>query len=269
MALPAPKLTGVHGVLQLPDAAPSDPGRDSLFMEAINGEFPNTLNHQMMPADAPPQAPYLVFASSSSQLALSAAQADFEVRFYGEYLDDFGRGLEYVERKMGAVRAAYEAASLVPANVGLVSTFHFAGEDIGGLRPAIHILRNLLRAEVEPDDAIQDAVAKVALRVRDTYFVNLTVSNYEERRLERPIMPGMGPIRIRPWEGTVYEVGLELGLDINNNLEAQVNRKDPVVTDEGIHAVTQLLKDVGDRIGPAFAETGQVSVDALTTGATP
>lgn len=50
----------------------------------------------MLPAEAPPQSPHLILGSSSSQLAISVAQADFEVRFYGDYLDDIARGLEYV-----------------------------------------------------------------------------------------------------------------------------------------------------------------------------
>lgn len=148
--------------------------------------------------------------------------------------------------------------------VGLIATFHFSGDEIAGTTPARHIELNLLRTDIEPEEALQDAVAKVALRVRDTYFVSFTLSNYEERRLERPLMPGMGPIRVRPWEGEVEDLGLELVLDINNNLEARTKREDPVVTDDGVHAVTKLLRDIGETIGPEFAETGRVSVEALT-----
>jgi len=57
----------------------------------------------------------------------------------------------------------------------------------------------------------------------------------------------MGPIRVRPWEGKVYEVGLEpLALDVNNNLEAPDestgSRGD---AKRGVHAVTQLLRGRG------------------------
>lgn len=223
------------------------------------------VTHQLLPPEAPPQAPYLVMTSSSSQVAISAAQADFQVPFYGDYLGDFRRGLEFVERKLRAVRTGYEAAGLTPTMVGLIATLHFPGDDFDGVTPAIHVHRNLLRTTVDEEDAVQDAVAKVAVRVRDTYFVNLTLSNYEERRIERPLIPGAGAIRVRPWEGRIEETGLELVLDINNHLEARTQREDPVVTDAGIAALVRLLREVGERGGPEFAETGTVSVEALTT----
>lgn len=264
MPLPSPRFIQAHGVLGLPNAVPIDRARDEVFIRAVKSEFPNVLTHQLLPPDAPPTAPYLVLASSSAQLAVSVAQADFQVRFYADYVDDFPRGLEFVERKLRAIRAGYEAAELLPAMVGLIATFHFAGDEIDGMSPARYIQRNLLRTEIEPEDALQDAVAKVALRVRDTYFVNLTLSNYEERRIERPVILGLGPTRVRAWEGEIQEVGLELVLDINNNLEARTKREDPVVTDDGIHAVAELLRQIGGAVGPGFADTGRVSVEALS-----
>ena len=268
MPLPTPRLVRAQAVLALPVPTPPDQEREKRFIGAVKGEFPNVLTHQLLPSDAPPQAPRLVLASSSAQVAVSAAQADFQVAFYGDYLDDFGRGLEFVERKLMSIRSGFEAADSTPTTVGLIATFQFRADDIEGLSPALHIQRNLLRVQIDSDDMLQDAVAKVAVRVRDTYFVNLTLSNYEERRLERPVMPGMGPIRVRLWEGRVESVGLELMLDINNNLEAQVKRDDPVVTDEGIRAVARLLRETGESVGPQFAETGRVSVEALAAGST-
>lgn len=170
---------------------------------------------------------------------------------------------------MRVIRAGYEVLGQAPAMVGLIATLHFSGEELDGLTPARHILNNLLTTDVEPEDAVQDAVARIAVRLRDTYFVTLALSNYEERSLERPILPGMGPIRIRPWEGRVADVGLELVIDINNNLEAQTQREDPVVTDEGIGAVTSLLREVALTTGAQFAETGRVSVKALTASSAP
>jgi hypothetical protein len=269
MPLPSPRFVHAHGVLSLPVGRVLDSARTEFFSRAVRGEFPNLLTHQVLPQDAPPNTPHLVLASSSSQLAVSAAQADFQVRFYGDYLDDVARGLEYVDRKMQAIRAGYEAAGLPPALVGLIATFHFSGEDFEGLSAAEHIQQHLLRTEIDTQDAIQDAMAKVALRVRDSYFVNLQVTNYEERRLERPVFPGMGPIRVRPWEGTVEDIGLELTIDINNNLEARTKREDPVVTEDGIRAVTQLLRETGTTTGPEFAESGRVSVSALAASSTP
>ena len=92
----------------------------------------------------------------------------------------------------------------------------------------------------------------MAIRLRDTYYVNFTLSNSEARALERPIMPGALMV-IRGWEGRLDDVGLELAVDINNNLEARVAQRDPEVTLDGLRAVTGLLRDVATSSGPAFA----------------
>ena len=228
-------------------------------------EFPNILNRQFLPAEVPPPTPHLTLASSSAQLALSAAQADFEVRFYGRYLNEIEQGLEYVRRKMLAVLGGFGALDAQVAMVGLIATLRFSFRETED-SPAAHILRTHLRTDVDPRE-VQDAVARVAVRVRDTYFVNLNLSNYEARVLERPVMPGM-PVRFRPWEGRLEDTGLELTLDINNGLEARTQQDDPVVTEDGLVAVTNLLREVCLSTGPAFAETGAVAVETLTASST-
>lgn len=260
MPLPKPTLTLAHGVLGLRDVVFSDGGRDEGFIAAVRGEFPNVLNRVSLPREAPPNAPHLTLASTSSQLAVSSVQADFEVRFYGDYLEDIGRGLEYVERKLTTVLSGFDAIGAEVSTIGLIATLHFsyAGRQE---RPVDHILQTHLRTAVDPA-GVQDAVARVALRLRDTYFVNLTLSNYETRSLERPLMPGL--LRVRGWEGRVEDHGLELGLDVNNNLEGRTLQHDPEVTLDGVRAVASLLRDVATDSGPTFAETGEVSVERLT-----
>ena len=113
---------------------------------------------------------------------------------------------------------------------------------------------------------MQDAQVKLALKVRETYFAGLTLNNYELRKFERPIMPGITELRIRPWEGRVDETGLELVLDINNNLEARTKQADPEVTSEGVGAVVSLLREIATRVGPEFAETGSLSLERLEAG---
>ena len=260
LPLPEPTLILVHGVLGLRDVVVADPGRDEAFIAAVRSEFANTLSRVSLPREAPPNTPHLTLASTSSQLAVSSIQADFEVRFYGEYIDDVSRGLEYVERKLTTVLSGFEAVGMAVATIGLIGTLHFsyAGREE---RPVDHILQRHLRTVVEPEQ-VQDAVARVAVRLRDTYFVNLTLSNYETRTLERPLMPGL--LRIRGWEGRVEDHGLELVLDVNNNLEGRTLGRDPEVTFDGVRAVTSLLRDVATTSGPTFAETGELSVERLT-----
>ncbi len=261
LPLHGPTLIAAHGVFGLREYRPRDGGRDAAFLAAVRSEFPNVLNHVNLPAEAPPNAPHLTLASSSSQLAVSSVQADFEVRFYGDYLNDIGRALEYVERKLAAVFVGFQAVDAPIALIGLIGTMNFSFADRED-RPVDHILQTHLRTAVDPAE-VQDAVARVAVRLRDTYFLNLTLSNYERRNLERPIMPG-APLRIRPWEGRVDDTGLELAIDINNNLEARAQQRDPDVTIDGIRAVTNLLRNVATASGPMFADTGELSTESLT-----
>lgn len=234
-----------------------------MFIAAVRQEFPNVINRTFLPIETPPTTPSLTLASTSSQLALSIVQADFEVRFYGDYLTDIERALEYVERKLDAALRGLASIDVPVGTVGLIGTLHFSlpEEDES---PALHILRTHLRTSVD-ESSVQDALARVAVRVRDTYFVTLTVSNYELRVLEQPIMPGMQLIRMRPWEGRLDDAGLELVLDINNNLEARASGNETRVTAEGIRAVTRLLREIATSTGPTFAETGSISVVDLTT----
>ena len=265
VALPAPTFASAQAVIAFADAASRDPLRDEKLIQAVKAEFPNVINRQLLPPEAPPPVPHLTLASTSSQLALSSTQVDFQVRFYGDYQSDLDQALEYLGRKLSAIRAGLVASDTSPSTIGLIGVFNFSGEEFDGEGPAGYILRTHLRTEVDRN-SLQDAVARVGIKVRDTYFVTLTISNYEFRVLERPIMPGMQAIKVHPWEGTVNDQGLELRVDINNNLEARVQREDPVLTEDGIRAALGLLRQVAATTGPVFAESGQVSVDELVEG---
>lgn len=261
MPLSAPKIIRAHGVLGLRELRPRDGGRDIALINAVRGEFPNVLNHVSLPREAPPNLPHLTLASTSSQLAVSADQADFEVRFYGEYLNDLSRALDYVDHKLAAIFRGFQAIDSPVATIGVIATLNFSFADREE-RPVDHVLRTHLRTTVDAD-AVQDAVARLAVRLRDTYFLTMTLSNYEMRSLERPLMPGATHVRVRPWEGTIDDEGLELTIDINNNLEGRSQQRDPEVTLEGLRAVTALLRQVASESGPSFAETGDVSTAQL------
>lgn len=266
MPLPAPTFLAAHGVLQFTNPASRDPGRDEIFIASVRTEFPNVLNRTFLPAETPAITPHLTLASTSSQLALSAVQADFEVRFYGDYLIDIEKGLEYVERKLGAALEGLHAAGLEVATIGLIATLHFSFKDLDE-SPTTHVLDTHLQLDIAEDD-VQDAMARVAVKVRDTYFVTLTLSNYESRVLQRPIMPGMQLVRIRSWEGKLEDLGLELVVDINNNLEARTSSEEPRVSKQAIKAVASLLREVATSSGPAYADTGVISVRELEASST-
>ncbi|CAN5579090.1 hypothetical protein BH24ACT24_BH24ACT24_03970 [soil metagenome] len=196
MPFPEPRFSVAHGVLAPPFPS-REPSQDERFIAAVRNDFPNLINRQALPAEAPPTAPHLMMASTSSQLAVSAAQADFEVRFYGSYNTNLPLATEYIERKMDTVLDGYNAVGQTPSVVGLIATLHFSFKDQDLASPTSHVLRTHLKQEVSEED-VQDAQAKVALKVADSCFVGLTVTNFESRTLERPLMPGVPMIRVRP-----------------------------------------------------------------------
>jgi hypothetical protein len=266
--IPPSTFLAAHGVLQFVDPAPRDPARDELFIASVRQEFPNVLNRTFLPVETPAITPHLTLASKSAQLAVSSVQADFQVRFYGDYVTDIERGLEYVERKLDAVLRGLEAIDVPVGTIGLIATMHFSFSERDDESPALHVLRTHLRASVD-ESTVQDALARIAVRVRDTYFVTLTLSNYETRVQQQPLMPGLQFLRVRPWEGRLEDTGLELVLDINNNLEARVRGSTETrVTSEGIRAVARMLREIALSTGPGFVETGSLSVEDLTASST-
>jgi hypothetical protein len=125
-----------------------------------------------------------------------------------------------------------------------------------------HVLATHLKLDVDAAD-VQDALARVAVRVRDTYYVTMTVSNYESRLIDRPFLPNMQAVTVRRWEGQVNDLGVQLDLDINNALEGLTLERDPVVTEDGVHAVVRMFKEVATSAAPVFVETGRVDVENL------
>lgn len=262
MPLPSPEFVRVHGLLQFPTLLPPDPGRDERLIAALAKAFPYVVARQYLPAGSPANTPHLVLTSSSSQLAISAVQADFEVRFYGPYTGDVERCLGYVADKLSTLRQALAELGVDAVTLGIVATVNlpFAAEETE--TPSGYILRQHLAVGVDPL-RVQDASLRIAVRVRDVYFVTLSLSNYESRVIERPMLPGPQAVRVRSGEGRLLSEGLELTVDVNNNLEVRMTEQDPIVSEQGLKASLRLVGEVVRGEGLRFAETGQVSVEAL------
>jgi hypothetical protein len=261
MDLGAPKFVTAHGVLGLGTLLPPQADLDETFVAAVRHEFPNVISRQPPLSGMPPNAPRIVLSSTSAQLALSPAQADFEVGFYGDYPNDTDRCISYIERKMEAIRRGIAAIGLTPATVGVIATLQYSFKDLD-VGPIEHLLRTLLRSDADPS-VLQEAQAKLAFKVRDKYFLNLTASNYESRLVQRAVMAGGPPVMVKPWEGTVEDVGVQLIVDINNNLEARVRKADAEVTETGVQAVLSLLAQVVGETGQRFVSDGQIAIDQL------
>jgi hypothetical protein len=157
--------------------------------------------------------------------------------------------------------AAFESVGAQVLAIGLVGTLRFS-LGVDGPSAVEHVLRTHLKLDVDEAD-VQDAVARVAVRVRDTYYVTMTVSNYESRIIDRPFLPNLQAVAIRRWEGQVNDLGLELNLDINNGLEGMTLEHDPVVTEEGVRAVVRMFRQVAMSAAPVFVEAGRVDLESL------
>ena len=263
MDLPSPHFMGVQGVLGLPALLPHDPRLDETLIGELRQEFPNIVLRQPPLVGMPSEGPRIVLTSTSSQLVVSAAQADFQVRFYGDYPSALDKCLDYLHRKMEATRTALGSIDVVPANIGVVATLNFSFKQIDET-PIAHILDKHLRTQIDPA-TVEDAVARLALKVRDKYFVSLRVADYEARMIQRPVMPGdmQQPMVVKPWEGTVEDHGIGLTVDINNVLESKIARQDAQVSGEGVTNVIELLRQVVSTAGPQFVESGELSADVL------
>jgi hypothetical protein len=251
-----PKFIAAQGILTPPLPTMGDAGRDKAFIAKAGEAFPSMV-HRTLASEVPPNAPYLVMASTSSRLAVSAAQADFQVRFYGDYEDDLARGLDYVERKLRTVLEAYGAVDTTVSSVGIVLTAHYSWKDRPGPSPVEHLREKHLRTDV-PDDSVQDAFVRLALRSQDTYYVNITLSNFESRMVDRPMIPGMNFMRVRPWEGKVDDFGIELAVDVNNNLQARVSGEEPVLTAEDLSRIVGVVRETVEMSSSSYIPNGTI-----------
>jgi hypothetical protein len=264
MDLPVPRIVSAHGVLGLPRVLPLSPEVDEQLVAALRGAFPNVVLRQPPLMGAPAtEGPRLILTSTSAQLLITAVQADFEVRFYGDFEKDPERALPYVSNKLEAIRAGFQAVGLTPSSIGcvLLAQFSFAGIDVS---PVEHILATHLRLHIDPKD-LEDAIARVGVKVRDKYFVSLRVANYETRLIQRPVLPGefQQQVVVKPWEGAVQDHGIGLTIDINNTLEIQTLREDPDITDAGVRAVIDLTSRCLTTAGPEFVSDGRLSAHAF------
>lgn len=205
--------------------------------------------------------PYLALQSTASRLAISAVGSELETRFYGDYEQDVDRSIDYLSGKVLAALRGWQAVDAPPAFIGVVLTLNlpFTVEDG---EPARYIAERHLRQEVDAS-ALQDAVARISVRVDETYFLTLAISNYETRAYDRPVFSGQQLLQVRPWEGTVEGRGIELTIDVNNKL-ALINREGDFTVDESTVASTlAMLKRAIQTAPTGFVENASLDLESL------
>lgn len=235
---------------------------DDLFIRAVRPEFPILVSHQQLPDEISFEVPHLLLQSTAARLALSAAGATIEVRFYGDYVESAERCIEYLRRKTLAVLDGWKSTEEYPSFVGLIVTANYSFESLGE-SPVQRLLSRHVNITVAPEHA-QDVLVRVGWRVLDKYFATVTVSSYEEKTLQRPIFPGQSSLQLKPWEGDISDRGVSLAIDVNNKLSAIASRSDPVVAAADVDALTGLLATIVE-MGDALVESGQVDSERLAS----
>ncbi len=258
-----PRIVAAHAVLGLSRALPQAPEVDEKLASRLRQEFQNVVLRQPPLGGALSDGPRLILTSTSSQLVVTSTQAELEVRFYGEYASNAQLCLSYLHKKTDAVLNGFAAADIHPAMIGMVLQVQFSCKD-GDVSPVEHILRTHLRSEADPA-SLEDAVARIAVKVRDKYFVSLRVANYESRTIQRPVMAGdfAQQMIVKPWEGSVEDYGISLIIDVNNTLESKTLGTDPEVTEDGVRAVLDLISHSLLSAGPRFVDTGRLDMNLL------
>jgi hypothetical protein len=128
--------------------------------------------------------------------------------------------------------------------------------------PSQFIAEHHFRQEVDPN-FLQDAAARISVRLNDTHFMSLAISNYETRTYQRPVFSGQALLQVRPWEGTVEARGIELTIDINNKL-ALINRDGDFVVDEAVvRSTIEFVRRAVQTVPEAFVENAALDLDAL------
>jgi hypothetical protein len=252
----APHFDAARIVVGLPGPNFRGPDQDEMFMRAVRNEFPNTVNYQRLPSEASAQIPYLILQSTAARLSLSRQGAQVDVRFYGEFSNNFDACRKYLERKTQAVFDGFRALETIPSFVGIVVTsrYSFKGED---RTPIAHMLATHIR--VDPgDNSIQDGVVKVSSRVDDRYYLLIQLATYEQKTVERAIFPGMTGIEVKPWEGNVEDSGIQVEVDVNNRLQAISEKRDPRVGPEDLANMFAVVERGVLEATPEFLERGQL-----------
>lgn len=254
-------MVAVQGVIGIAEPIAMPASIDQAFIDAVRGEFATVVARQPVPDGAPLNLPHLMLQSTTSQLAVSAARADFQKQFYGEWAQDPEACFGYAARKLRAVLAGWDATPGQPSFVGVVLNVQFPFEG-DGPTPVEQILTTMLRQQFDPS-VVQDAQARVGVRLDDRHFVTLHASNYENKLLERPVLPGPQIIDVKPWEGRVEQVGVSVAIDVNNRLDAINRRADPAISVTDLDSVLGIVSNAARGAARTFVETGSYDIDAL------
>lgn len=251
------------GVLAVPvdNPAPRDEGADRAMVAAFSSEYTQASGSGAA-GDPSGEAAPLVLESRGSQITIASSQAALDVKFYGGHQHDAGVSREYFGERLASLLDAWVAVGARPvwANIviNLKSVFGTAPDEAGA-----HIRDHFL-AEGLANQAVYDLKAQIGIRVADHFFVNLGVSPYEAKQVKRTAAADAPAATvIRPWEGEVTEAGIELNIEVNNRLRANVLRQHSAVDEEELREMNDLSWDFVTRVANPLVRDGQLDLSQL------
>ncbi len=103
----------------------------------------------------------------------------------------------------------------------------------------------------------------IGLHLADHYSIALNIGTFEARTITRQAMAGTRQSVVRPWEGTITDRGLQLGITVNNRYYAAHHCEHPQATVEELEAVVNLAWRFGGDHAAEFMETGNIDVATL------
>ena len=262
LELPAPQLLSLQAVFRFATIGRGDPALDDALYEAVRAHFPFRLL-QRPASDPGPQSPHLVFSSQTAQMAVGLIQSDVVMQL-GQAgpaaLTELAGGL------LESVRLGLIAGGLAPTTMGLITTMQTSTHNLENFSPQEHIFGSHMRiADVDPD-RVQDVSVALNLKIADRYFVGVNLSAYESRQIVQPVLPGVAalPMLMNPWDGVLTDTGVQLRVDVNNQLEQRLNPGNPaLVSQDVLSDVLQLSQTVADDLAQSFISDGTLPIAAL------
>jgi len=257
------KIQAAQGVLVVPvdQLAPRDETTDRALVAAFSSEYNQAAgpSASLGGAGQPDEGPPLVLESRGGQITVTRGQAALEVQFYGGHQKDADECRGYFAEKMLALLKAWNDVGARPVWATIIITLKAsfgAEQDKAGAH-----MRDSYLADGLSDDAVYDLKAQLGIRVADHYFVNLGVSPYEAKQVKRS---GLGASNlaavIRPWEGEITDAGIDLVVEVNNRLRADVLRQHTRVDEDELREMNGLSWDFVAHVATPFVRDGELDL---------
>jgi hypothetical protein len=259
MQFPDLKIQSALGVLAVPvdQLAVRDATIDRTLVSAFSADY-NQTGGSTGTGEGSDEGLPLILESRGGQITITNNQATLDVTFYGGHQTDPDACRGFFGDKMLALLKAWNSVGARPvwANVMITLKASFGNEPD---RAGAYIRDNLL-AEAVTDDAVYDVKAQLGIRVANHYFINLSVSPYEAKQVRRNATGSSVTAVIRPWEGEVTDTGIDLNVETNNRLLADVlQRHSPVDADE-LREMNELSWDFVAHVATPFVRDGQLDL---------